>query len=408
MSNKPLQILLAGIGINLTIGILYAWGVFTVPLAEALNVDATDVKAPYKIAVFTFATCLLIAGILQDKIGPQKVAMLGVTLVGIGLIASGYTTTLAELEFTFGGIVGAGIGFSYACISPSAMKWWPKGKKGLVSGLTAGGFGLASVYLAPLSTSLIENYGIYDTFKILGAGLLAIAIPLASMLVAPPAGYVADPSEAKATASSDDINLTWQQMLKTPQFYQLWVMFMVSAAAGIMLIGSIGNISKSIGLTSEQIAFSVVLLAIFNTGGRVVGGLISDKIGRINTLALVFIMQAANMAFFTTITTQMPLMAAIAIGAMSYGALLSVFPTITADNYGLKTYGTNFGILYSSWGVSGFFGGFLATVAGSTNNTYFAFAALLVAVTVIAFFTKPVDKAAVLAKEDKKLNAAKA
>ncbi|MDX2321882.1 MAG: OFA family MFS transporter [Moritella sp.] len=408
MSNKPLQILLAGIGINLTIGILYAWGVFTVPLAEALNVTATDVKSPYKIAVFTFATCLLIAGILQDKIGPKKVTMLGVTLVGLGLIASGYTTTLTELEFTFGGIVGAGIGFAYACISPSAMKWWPKGKKGLVSGLTAGGFGLASVYLAPLSTSLIESYGIYDTFKILGAGILAIAIPLAAMLVAPPAGYVADPSEAKAVASNDDINLNWQQMLKTRQFYQLWVMFMVSAAAGIMLIGSIGNISKSIGLTSEQIAFSVVLLAIFNTGGRVVGGLVSDKIGRINTLALVFIMQAANMAFFTTITTQMPLMAAIAIGAMSYGALLSVFPTITADNYGLKTYGTNFGILYSSWGVSGFFGGFLATVAGSTNNTYFAFSALLVAVTVVAFFTKPVDKAAVLAKEENKLNAAKA
>ena len=334
--------------------------------------------------------------------------MLGVTLVGLGLIASGYTTTLAELEFTFGGIVGAGIGFSYACISPSAMKWWPKGKKGLVSGLTAGGFGLASVYLAPLSTSLIESYGIYDTFKILGAGLLAIAIPLASLLVAPPAGYVADASEAKAAASSDDINLTWQQMLKTRQFYQLWVMFLVSAAAGIMLIGSIGNISKSIGLTSEQIAFSVVLLAIFNTGGRVVGGLISDKIGRVNTLALVFLLQAGNMAFFTTITTQMPLMVAIAIGAMSYGALLSVFPTITADNYGLKNYGTNFGILYSSWGVSGFFGGFLATVAGSTNNTYFAFAALLLAVTVIAFFTKPVDKAAVLAKEEGKLKAAKA
>ncbi|MFT5806710.1 MAG: OFA family oxalate/formate antiporter-like MFS transporter [Moritella dasanensis] len=408
MSNKPLQILLAGIGINLTIGILYAWGVFTVPLAEALNVNATDVKSPYKIAVFTFATCLLIAGILQDKIGPKKVTMLGVTLVGVGLIASGYTTTLTELEFTFGGIVGAGIGFAYACISPSAMKWWPKGKKGLVSGLTAGGFGLASVYLAPLSTSLIESYGIYDTFKILGAGLLAIAIPLASLLVAPPVGYVANAAEANAAASSDDINLTWQQMLKTRQFYQLWVMFMVSAAAGIMLIGSVGNISQSIGLTPEQIAFSVVLLAIFNTGGRVVGGLVSDKIGRVNTLALVFMMQAGNMAFFTTITTQVPLMFAIAIGAMSYGALLSVFPTITADNYGLKTYGTNFGILYSSWGVSGFFGGFLATVAGSTNNTYFAFSALLVLVTVIAFFTKPVDKAAVLAKEESKLKTAKA
>ncbi|KXO12715.1 Oxalate/formate antiporter [Moritella sp. JT01] len=407
MTNKPLQILLTGIGINLTIGILYVWGVFTVPLAEALNVDVADVVSPYKISVFTFATCLLIAGILQDKIGPRKVAMFGISLVGLGLIASGYTTTLAELKFTFGGIVGAGMGFVYACISPSTMKWWPKDKKGLVSGLTAGGFALAAVYLAPLSTSLIASYGIYDTFKILGAGILSI-IPLASMLIDPPADYSADPSEVQAATSSDDINLSWQQMLKTPQFYQLWVMFMVSSAAGIMLIGSVGSISKSIGLTPDQIAFGVVLLAIFNTGGRVVGGLISDKIGRVNTLALIFMLQAGNMAFFTTITTQMPLMVAIAIGAMSYGALFGVFPTITADNYGLKNYGTNFGILYSAWGVSGFFGGFLAIVTGSTNNTYFAFSALLVAVTVIVFFTEPVDKAAVLAKEVNKFKTVKA
>ncbi|QUM81293.1 OFA family MFS transporter [Moritella sp. 5] len=407
MTNKPLQILLTGIGINLTIGILYVWGIFTVPLAEALNVVVENVVSPYKISVFTFATCLLIAGILQDKIGPRKVAMLGVSLVGFGLIASGYTTTLAELEFTFGGIVGAGMGFAYACISPSAMKWWPEDKKGLVSGLTAGGFALASVYLAPLSTSLIDSYGIYDTFKILGAGLLAIAIPCASLLVDPPTGYIAAPLEVKAV-SSDNINLNWQQMLKTPQFYQLWIMFMVSSAAGIMLIGSVGSISKSIGLTSDKIAFGVVLLAIFNTGGRVVGGLISDRIGRVNTLALIYMLQAGNMAFFTIITTQIPLMVGIAVGAMSYGALFSVFPPMTADNYGLKNYGTNFGILYSAWGVSGFFGSFLATVAGSTNNTYFAFSALLVTVTVIAFFTKPVDKAAILGEEVNQLKVVKA
>ncbi|QUM76213.1 OFA family MFS transporter [Moritella sp. 24] len=391
MTNKPLQILLTGIGINLTIGILYAWGVFSEPLAEALNLDATDIESPYKISVFTFATCLLLAGILQDKTGPKKVTMFGVSLVGLGLIASGYTTTLAELKFTFGGIVGAGMGFAYACISPSAMKWWPTNKKGLVSGLTAGGFAMAAVYLAPLSTTLIEHYGIYDTFKILGAGVLTI-IPLASQLADPPTDYSAESLEANAGISSDHINLSWQQMLETPQFYQLWIMFMVSSAAGIMLIGSVGSISSSIGLTPDQIAFGVVLLAIFNTGGRVVGGLVSDRIGRVNTLALIFMLQAGNMVFFTTITAQIPLMVGIAIGAMSYGALFSVFPPMTADNYGLKNYGTNFGILYSAWGVSGFFGGFLTMLTGTTNNTYVAFSALLVAVTVIAFFTKPVDK----------------
>ncbi|MPY21545.1 OFA family MFS transporter [Shewanella sp. YLB-07] len=391
MINKPLKILLIGLLINLSIGILYVWGVFSEPLAEVLNVAPENIDGPYQTSVFTFAVCLLVAGVWQDKVGPKKVTMLGISLVGLGLIASGYATTLAELQFTFGCMVGAGMGFAYACIGPSTMKWWPKNKKGLVSGLTAGGFAMAAVYLAPLSTSLIEHYGILDTFKILGVGLLFM-VPIASMLVDPPIDYVTDKPEDNALKLGSDINISWHKMLKTPQFYQLWLMFMVSSSAGIMLIGSVGRISKSIGLTSEQIAFSIILLAIFNTSGRVIGGLIFDRIGRVHTLALIFMLQAANMVFFTTITTPIPLMVGISIGAMSYGALFGVFPPITADDYGLKTYGTNFGILYSAWGVSGFFGGILASISGSANNSYFAFAVLLTTMTAMGYFTKPVNK----------------
>ncbi|WP_229380941.1 L-lactate MFS transporter [Shewanella psychropiezotolerans] len=327
MINKPLKILLIGLLINLSIGILYVWGVFSEPLAEVLNVAPENIDGPYQTSVFTFAVCLLVAGVWQDKVGPKKVTMLGISLVGLGLIASGYATTLAELQFTFGCMVGAGMGFAYACIGPSTMKWWPKNKKGLVSGLTAGGFAMAAVYLAPLSTSLIEHYGILDTFKILGVGLLFM-VPIASMLVDPPIDYVTDEPEDNALKLGSDINISWHKMLKTPQFYQLWLMFMVSSSAGIMLIGSVGRISKSIGLTSEQIAFGIILLAIFNTSGRVIGGLIFDRIGRVHTLALIFMLQAANMVFFTTITTPIPLMVGISIGAMSYGALFGVFPQL--------------------------------------------------------------------------------
>jgi len=400
--NKPFKILLIGLIVNLSIGILYVWGVFSEPLAEALGVDAKHVDGPYQTSVFTFSVSLFLAGVWQDKVGPRIVTILGVFLVGAGLLASGYASTLMELQVTFGCMVGAGMGFAYACIGPCTMKWWPENRKGLVSGLTAGGFAMAALYLAPLSTILIEHFGILDTFKILGIGLLFM-IPMASLLVDPPKGYVADEPKGETAESCVDVNIQWLDMLKTPQFYQIWLMFMVSSAAGIMLIGSIGNVSKSIGLTSEEIALSIILLAIFNTAGRVIGGVVFDKIGRVHTLGLIFLLQAVNMIFFTTIETTIPLMIGISVGAMSYGALFGVFPPVTAIDYGLKSYGTNFGILYSAWGVSGFFGGILASISGTTETTYLAFAVLLFFITAMNYLMKPVDKSEIVNRNAAKL-----
>ncbi|WDG10797.1 OFA family MFS transporter [Vibrio campbellii] len=402
MINKPFKILLIGLIVNLSIGILYVWGVFSEPLAEALDVDAKHVDGPYQTSVFTFSVSLFLAGVWQDKVGPRIVTILGVFLVGAGLLASGYASTLMELQVTFGCMVGAGMGFAYACIGPCTMKWWPENRKGLVSGLTAGGFAMAALYLAPLSTVLIEHFGILDTFKILGIGLLFM-IPMASLLVDPPKGYVADEPKGETAESCVDVNIQWLDMLKTPQFYQIWLMFMVSSAAGIMLIGSIGNVSKSIGLTSEEIALSIILLAIFNTAGRVIGGVVFDKIGRVHTLGLIFLLQAVNMIFFTTIETTIPLMIGISVGAMSYGALFGVFPPVTAIDYGLKSYGTNFGILYSAWGVSGFFGGILASISGTTETTYLAFAVLLFFITAMNYLMKPVDKSEIVNRNAAKL-----
>ncbi|AUW05658.1 OFA family MFS transporter [Vibrio campbellii] len=402
MINKPFKILLIGLIVNLSIGILYVWGVFSEPLAEALGVDAKHVDGPYQTSVFTFSVSLFLAGVWQDKVGPRIVTILGVFLVGAGLLASGYASTLMELQVTFGCMVGAGMGFAYACIGPCTMKWWPENRKGLVSGLTAGGFAMAALYLAPLSTILIEHFGILDTFKILGIGLLFM-IPMASLLVDPPKGYVADEPKGETAESCVDVNIQWLDMLKTPQFYQIWLMFMVSSAAGIMLIGSIGNVSKSIGLTSEEIALSIILLAIFNTAGRVIGGVVFDRIGRVHTLGLIFLLQAVNMIFFTTIETTIPLMIGISVGAMSYGALFGVFPPVTAIDYGLKSYGTNFGILYSAWGVSGFFGGILASISGTTETTYLAFAVLLFFITAMNYLMKPVDKSEIVNRNAAKL-----
>ncbi|MBY5993833.1 OFA family MFS transporter [Ferrimonas balearica] len=393
--NRAVKILIAGVCINLVMGVLYAWSIFSKALQTELGWSSVDAGMPYSVAVMVFAASLLVSGILQDRMGPRRMVILGCSMVATGLLLSSFATTPLMLVLTFGVLVGAGIGFGYACLSPSAMKWFHPSKKGLVNGLIAGGFGMAPLYLAPLTTELIDLYGINNAFLFLGAGALLIAVPLAFTIVNPPAGYTpAVPAklagQAKAPANAD---MSWRQMLSTPQFYMLWVMFCFASSAGLMLIGNITSIAAVQGNLANA-AFLVVVLAIFNTLGRIVMGILSDKIGRSQTLLLVFLIQGGNMLLFPTLTTEWGFVLGAALAGIGYGALLSVFPSITADYYGLKNYGSNFGVLYTAWGVSGFIGpviaGYVAGAYGSYAIAYTVSAVMLAVAAVLALVIKPI------------------
>ncbi|OEE63780.1 oxalate:formate antiporter [Enterovibrio norvegicus FF-33] len=391
--NKATGVLAAGFFINMCIGILYAWSVFKQSLVEQGWSNA-DASMPYTVATICFAISLLVAGNLQDRMGPRKVLILGVVMVGIGMIVSSFATTPMTLLLSFGVITGCGIGFGYACLAPAAMKWFHPSKKGLVNGLIAAGFGLAAVYLAPLTSTLITNYGVNTSFLILGVGILVLAVPLACTINNPPADYTPEaPAGYVAKKGAGDMNVGWREMVKTPQFYSLWLMYALASSAGLMVIGNITSIAiNQSDLT--QVAFLVVVLAIFNSGGRVAAGILSDKIGGLKTLMLAFIMQGINMMMFATYNTEFTLMVGAAVAGVGYGTLLAVFPSITADYYGLKNYGGNYGVLYTAWGVSGFIGPVVAaTAVDMTGNYVMAYtvcAVMLGVAVVLSVITKPV------------------
>ncbi|KKC99781.1 OFA family MFS transporter [Photobacterium halotolerans] len=394
--DRAKQILLAGFCINLCMGILYAWSVFKKALVVDLGWSNADASLPYTVAIITFSLSLLLAGILQDKIGPRKVLLLGTTMVGLGMIVSSFATTPLLLVLTFGVLTGCGIGFGYACLSPSAMKWFHPSKKGMVNGLIAAGFGLAAVYLAPLTSSLIADYGINQSFLILGIAVLLIAVPLACTINNPPEGYQPEAPYAEATSatSAPAIHMGWRDMVKTPQFYSLWVMYAFASAAGLMIIGNITSIAAAQADLSDA-AFLVVILAVFNSGGRIAAGMLSDKIGGVKTLMIAFIMQAINMVMFATFDNEFSLMVGAAVAGIGYGTLLAVFPSITADFYGLKNYGANYGVLYTAWGVSGFIGPVVAAVAvdmtGTYTLAYSVCSGMLAVAVLLSFITKPVS-----------------
>ncbi|GAL18317.1 oxalate/formate antiporter [Vibrio maritimus] len=403
--DKAMRILIAGFCINLCLGILYAWSVFNKALVSEWGWSAADASSPYAIATITFSICLLVAGVLQDRMGPRNILILGATLTGLGMIASSFAESVMMLNITFGMITGAGIGFGYACLSPSAMKWFHPSKKGMVNGLIAAGFGLAAVYLAPLTSSLIGSMGISSAFMVLGVGVLIIAVPLAATINNPPAGYQPEAPKVKAGQAPVQVkkaaDMSWKAMLKTPQFYSLWVMYAFAAAAGLMIIGNITNIA-SVQANLPNAVYLASLLAIFNSGGRIAAGILSDKIGGVRTLMLAFILQGVNMVLFSTFTSEFMLIIGTAVAAVGYGTLLAVFPSLTAEYYGLKNYGTNYGVLYTSWGIGGAIGaaivGYSMTHGGGYNLAYTISAVMMGVCIVLSLVTKPIteEKAAEL------------
>ena len=357
-------ILLAGVLFNLSVGVLYAWSVIKVRLTasaaeEGWGWTSSQAGLPYTLAILCFALGLLIGGRIQDKIGPRPVVTCGGIFVGLGLILSGLAgNNPAAVAVCFGVLTGLGIGLGYGCVTPPALKWFHPAKKGMVSGLIVGGFGFGAVYFAPLTNSLLINFDIEKTFLILGIAILIISTSIAQLVKNPPPGYVPlTPANVKQNSvkTSQSVDHTWREMLKTKRFYLMFIIFLFSSSIGLMVLGNITKIaSTQIGITDTAVlAILVSFMAIMNTCGRVAGGFMSDKIGRINTLFVVIVLQLLNMIGFMFYQSLAALIVGIIGIGFCFGAILSVFPALTADQFGLKNYGANYGIVYLSWGLSG-------------------------------------------------------
>ena len=392
-NRKGWIVTLAGMGLNLALGILYAWSVFKKQMVAPVDDGGfgwTNQQAtlPYTVAIAMFALMMIPAGRLQDKLGPRVVAMTGGLLTAAGLIIASFSSTGSPLPAVigFGIFAGTGFGLGYAASTPAAIKWFPPEKKGLITGLVVAGFGIAPVYISPLTKVLLGHFGIAMTFRILGVAFAVTATLFSSMIRNPEKPLnVAKPGVSKISFGGDK---TWREMVRTPFFYMIWLQYAFAATAGLMIIGNMASIvtAQSGGALKAQAALFVALLAIFNAGGRVIAGVLSDYIGRIVTLALVSISQASVLLFFPRFTTFGEFVVGAAVVGFSYGACLSIFPSINADTWGTKNMGLNYGVLFTAWGVGGVFGPMLAArivdATGSYGTAYNVASMLLI----VSFF----------------------
>ncbi len=307
---------------------------------------------------------------------------------------------------------GAGIGFGYAAATPAAIKWFAASKKGLISGIVVAGFGLASIYTAPLTGSLLASTGVNGTFFWLGIAFFFATILFAQLIRNPPAGFV--PAEDKSVQGasapkSARRDYEWQEMVRTPQFWIMWIMFAFAAGAGLMVVGIVAKYALSIPSIAAQLlgvtnsfkggtfnwiatagasfAF-VVALAIGNGVGRPIAGIVSDRIGRTRTMMAVFIFQAVLLVILSFVQTFTILLVVAVFIGFNYGANLTLFPAMTYDFFGTKNAGVNYGLVFTAWGAGGLLGaigaGFAKDYFGSFNNAFYVAAALLVVATILA------------------------
>jgi OFA family oxalate/formate antiporter-like MFS transporter len=386
----------AGIGINLALGILYSWSVISGGFPDTWS--KFDKSLPYSIACLVFCIVMVPAGRMQDKIGPRITAAIGGVSVGAGMILAGSMNSLAGYIIGFGVLCGAGFGFGYASATPPAVKWFPKAKVGLIAGLVVSGFGLASVYAAPLTQYLMDTNGIESTFRTLGIAFLIVVVGLAMFLQPPPKGYV-PPGEVASAATGKKEDFTPGEMLRTWQFYPIWFMYACGAGAGLMIISMCKSIVKGgSDITSTQAAYAVAILAVGNGGGRIIAGILSDKLGRTLTMFGFFVLQAIVLITLAlaspggVLTTFVALcIIAFMVGA-NYGANLSLFPSITKDFYGLKNFGMNYGLVFTAWGVGGFVlsqvAGYVKDSTGTYTFAYITSAVVLVIAAAMTFIVK--------------------
>jgi len=337
LTKKRWLVLGASCLINIIIGSLYAWSVFAQPMAKYLS-DLSGTSIQNLAIVFTVANSvgpisMIFGGFLNDRFGPRKIVIVGGVLFGAGMILSGFARSLAMLLITYGLGVGLGMSLVYGCTVSSTVKFFPD-KRGLVGGLTTASYGISSVLVPPIANALNQAVGVTASFKILGVISAVVILVFSFFLLRCPANYAPDgwvPPVVSTAKARQEKN--WRMMLGDPIFYTMILMLCCGAFSGMMIISQASPVAQQmIGMSVSAAATAVSVLALFNTAGRLLAGVISDKISSVLTLRIFFALSAlgAVVLSFSGIGNIVLFYLGIAAIGLGFGAIMGVFPGFTA------------------------------------------------------------------------------
>ena len=372
--------------IQLALGAIYAWSVFTTRLTDAAGdyaFSASQTAWVFSAGLATFASVMVLAGRILPRVGPRPLTIAGGLLLGGGYVLGGLFGHSFWIQLlSIGFVGGAGIGLAYVVPISVCVKWFPD-KKGLITGLAVAGFGFGATIWVKLAgswfggllntTSVFGLPGVQSVFLIYGIALAALILLGSMVMVNPPDDYLPSHWSPPVTENNDHegaVEFRARDMLRTPQFYMLWSVFMFAGISGLMVIYCIKlfgvdalehhGIAGAGAITGTAMAW----YAIFNGIGRIAWGSISDRIGRKTTITLMAVLQGLTMLMtyhvFISFGFVYGFIIAAALIGFNYGGSFALFPAITADYFGNKNVGSNYGWMFTAYGVAGLAGPLLA------------------------------------------------
>jgi MFS transporter, OFA family, oxalate/formate antiporter len=393
MPNRWLPVV-GGVMMNMALGMFYGMSVFMLPLEKEFHWTRAQTSIVSTIGLALIAVFYVVAGYIQDRRGPRPVAFAGGCLFAAGFFLASYTTSLTWFYLTAGVVAGTGSGFGYAIPTSVGSKWFPD-KRGLVIGMMVGGYGAGSGIFGPIALSLIERYGWRATFQILSVVFFAMTMIGAYLLRNPPAGYAPpgwQPSAAK-TGARPGADVHASVMIRTRTFWALWVAYCLGTTAGTMVISQLVPFARAAGHSAAVAAFALTVGAFGSASGRVLSGWLSDHAGRLNTLRTLLLVSAVAMpALYLLRADVVPFYALLFTVYYCYGTQLSVYASTSADFYGTKNVGFNYGLLLLAWGVAAIagpiLGGRVFVATGEYRDAFFAAAAVSVVAMAILFLAR--------------------
>ena len=352
-------VVVGAILIQLALGTIYSWGTLTTFISPYINEAPELTVYIFGVGLLSFAITMIFAGQLQQTQGPKRVAILGGTLIGIGVILSSFMTTFLGLLFTYGILFGSGIGFAYVCPIACAGKWFPD-KKGFINGIAVAGFG-AGAFIFNFVIKWLAQISIPLMFVIIGVSYLAMIIGGALTLSNPPEGW--EPVGWDTISKSGEgveSSFERREVIKLYQFWMLWGTFVLSAISGLLVIGSFASFALS-DVTYDIYLINFVLIgslaALFNGFGRIFWGKLADIISYKKSMIVMFSIQAIlMMSYFYTNSGILVFAFYTCAIFFCFGGNFSLFPTATSDLFGSKNLGANYGILFTAYGIAGFIG----------------------------------------------------
>ena len=408
LPGRAWAVILAGTTINLCLGCLYAWSVWLKYLTNdaymkahgwAGALTAEQASNPKSLCILIFALLMIPGGKIQDKYGPTVAGSIAAVVMGLGMIIAGTAHSYAGILWGFGVGGGIAMGIGYAAPVPATRRWVGPHQVGVMIGLTVAGYGGAAFYVAPLIKWLITSYSLSLSFTVLGVAYLIVIGIAAQILAWPEEGYVGpQPPETAATKKAAASVVDWKtsEMLGTWQVYALIALFCLNTQAGLLIIGHAAKIVRPF---LEQGFILVAAGGFMNAAGRVGTGKYSDIIGRDRAYMLNAFAAALCMFALPAVIAAKSLFLAFTLCMIAYwvyGGGLALMPSYTADFFGPKNLGFNYGIVFIGWGLGAFMpklAGRIRDVTGTYDMAFYVAGILLLVACAIAFITKKPQKA---------------